>query len=65
MTKYICNIRELSNYLQISTSQIRKLVREKKIPHFRVGNRIKFDLNEIDKWIENLQENEVKNSVFI
>lgn len=65
MTKYICNIRELSNYLQISTSQIRKLVREKKIPHFRVGNRIKFDLNEIDKWIENLQENEVKYSVFI
>lgn len=65
MQKNICNIKELSIYLQTSIPQIRKLVREKKIPHFRVGNRIKFDLNEINKWIEKLQEKEAKMSVFI
>lgn len=65
MQKNICNIKELSNYLQTSIPQIRKLVREKKIPYFRVGNRIKFDLNEINKWIEKLQEKEIEISVFI
>ncbi|HJJ08475.1 MAG TPA: helix-turn-helix domain-containing protein [Bacilli bacterium] len=65
MQKNICNIKELSIYLQTSIPQIRKLVREKKIPHFRVGNRIKFDLNEINKWIEKLQEKEAEMSVFI
>lgn len=65
MQKNICNIKELSIYLQTSIPQIRKIVREKKIPHFRVGNRIKFDLNEINKWIEKLQEKEAEMSVFI
>lgn len=65
MQKNICNIKELSIYLQTSIPQIKKLVREKKIPHFRVGNRIKFDLNEINKWIEKLQEKEAEMSVFI
>lgn len=65
MQKNICNIKELSIYLQTSIPQIRKLVREKKIPHFRVGNRIKFDLNEINKWIEKLQEKEAEMSAFI
>ena len=65
MQKNICNIKELSIYLQTSIPQIRKLVREKKIPYFRVGNRIKFDLNEINKWIEKLQEKEAEVSVFI
>ncbi len=65
MQKNICNIKELSIYLQTSIPQIRKLVREKKIPHFRVGNRIKFDLNEINKWIEKSQEKELEMSVFI
>lgn len=65
MQKNICNIKELSIYLQTSIPQIRKLVREKKIPYFRIGNRIKFDLNEINKWIEKLQKKEAEMSVFI
>lgn len=65
MQKNICDIKELSTYLQTSIPQIRKLVREKRIPYFRVGNRIKFDLNTINKWIEKLQEKETEMSVFI
>ena len=65
MTKNICDIKELSLYIKTSIPEIRKLVREKKIPYFRVGNRIKFDINEINKWLENLQEKEIKNSLFL
>ena len=64
MTKEICDIKELSTYIKTSVPKIRKLVREKKIPYFRVGNRIKFDINEIDKWVEKLQDKEGKNSLF-
>lgn len=60
----ICNIKDVSIYLNISVSMLRKLVRERKIPHFRIGNRIKFNLNEIDKWVEKSQEKESLNSLF-
>lgn len=64
MTKEICNIKELSNYLQISISEIRKLVRSKQIPHFRIGNRIKFDLKKINNWVDDLEAQESKNITF-
>ena len=64
MDKEICNIKDLSDYLKISISEIRKLVREKRIPNFRLGNRIMFDIKKINKWIENLEEKENLNSLF-
>ena len=63
--KEIYNIKELSNYLKISPSEIRKLVRQNKIPYFRVGNRIKFEKERINEWIEDLQKDISKNSIFI
>ncbi len=64
MTKELCDIKELSSYLRISVSEIRKLVKQNKIPHFRVGNRIKFELNTINLWIEKLEQKESKKSLF-
>lgn len=64
MTKELCDIKELSSYLRISISEIRKLVKQNKIPHFRVGNRIKFELNTINLWIEKLDQKESKKSLF-
>ena len=64
MTKEICDIKDLSNYLKISVSEIRKLVRSKRIPHFRVGNRIKFDLKRINLWVEELEQKEGRNVLF-
>ena len=63
--KEIYNIKELSSYLKISPSEIRKLVRQNKIPYFRVGNRIKFEKQSINEWIENLEKDNSRNSVFI
>ena len=63
--KEIYNIKELSNYLKISPSEIRKLVKQNQIPYFRVGNRIKFEKQSINEWIENLEKDNSRNSVFI
>lgn len=64
MTKEVCDIKELSNYLKISIPEIRKLVRSKRIPHFRIGNRYKFDLKKINLWVEELEQKEGKNILF-
>lgn len=56
MIKEIYDIKKLSIYLDISVSEIRKLVREKRIPYFRLGNRIKFDLKKINIWLEDKEE---------
>lgn len=64
MTKEICDIQDLSSYLKVSVSEVRKLVREKKIPFFRVGNRLRFDLKSINTWLEKLEEENAKKSLF-
>ena len=45
MEKEICGIKEIAKYLNISESGVRKLVREKRIPYFKVLSCIKFDIN--------------------
>lgn len=62
--KTILDLKEISNYLNISESKIRKLVKERKIPFFRIGNRLRFNLQEINKWVEKNQEKESLNSLF-
>ena len=49
----IFNINELTKYLHCSESTVRKLIRNRKIPNFRVGYRIFFRKRDIDKWIDN------------
>ena len=62
--KEILDIKQLSNYLQVSISEIRKLVRQSNIPYFRIGNRLKFDLANINLWIEELEEKNKKILLF-
>ena len=62
--KEILDIKQLSNYLQVSISEIRKLVRQRNIPYFRIGNRLKFDLENINLWIEELEEKNKKILLF-
>ncbi len=63
--KKICGIKEISNYLDLSESMIRKMVRKNIIPFFRLGNRLKFDLYEINKWLNVLKEKEIKNKMIL
>ena len=48
-------VKELSNYLCVSESTIRKMVREYKIPFIRILSKILFDKSKIDFWIETEQ----------
>lgn len=64
MVNDICNIKDLSNYLKISVSEIRKLIKENKIPHFRLNSAIRFNLNTINEWVEKLEEKEKKTMLF-
>lgn len=63
--KDICGIKEIATYLNISESGVRKLVREKRIPYFKVLSCIKFDLQSINSWLEESQKNESKFSVLL
>lgn len=43
----------LSQYLGCSVSMVRKLIRTKAIPFYRVGTKILFEKSAIDWWISN------------
>lgn len=46
------DVREVAEYLGVSVDMIYILCREKRIAHFRIGRRILFKKDAIDKWIE-------------
>jgi excisionase family DNA binding protein len=50
-------VQDLSNYLGIKTSTLYAWVGEKKIPHYKVGQLVRFKRSEIDLWME---QNQVK-----
>ena len=52
MERKMYSIEEIAIYLDVSVPFIRKLIRSKEIPYYRIGNRLKFDKNEIDEWLE-------------
>lgn len=65
MTKEIVGVNELATYLGISVSGVRKLVREKRIPYFKVLSCIKFDLKEVNEWLEKSEKQESKFSILL
>ena len=49
----VLNVKELTQYLRCSDSTVRKLIKNKEIPNFRIANRIYFKKALIDMWIQN------------
>ena len=64
MTKNIYDIKDISKYLNVSIPYLRTLVRAKLIPHYRFGNRIKFDIKEVNEWIETHAQKDRENVLF-
>lgn len=56
MENIVFNPKELAEYMHISESTVRRMVRKKELPFYRVGTLIFFRKTVIDKWIED-QEN--------
>lgn len=48
----ILDIREASLYTKLSTSYLYKLVAKKSVPHIRMGYKILFSKNDLDKWLD-------------
>lgn len=49
-------VEEVAQYIGISKDMVYVLVREKRIPHIRVGRRILFKRESIDDWFKELEE---------
>lgn len=45
-------ITDLSRYLSLSESTIRKRMKDSELPHFYVGSSLRFRRDEVDAWIE-------------
>lgn len=49
----IFNVKEVADYLNCSVSAIRTLVRNKQIPYFRIGSKLNFNKEAVDRWVHN------------
>jgi len=59
----IISARELSQYLRINEKKVYKLVQESKIPHIKIGGKIAFVREIVDRWI--LENTERENHIYI
>lgn len=57
-TRRVLDSTEAAKYLGISYWLIRKLVREKKIPHYKIESKTLFTKEILDKYIQNSLEDE-------
>lgn len=55
----IVTVREIAEYLKVTERTIYRMVKDQKIPAFKVGGSWRFRLDEIDDWIRS-QTHEVK-----
>ena len=59
MKKILINIKELSESLGVSDKTLYGWVHQKRIPFVKVGGLLRFDMKDIEKWI---QKNKVQPS---
>ena len=45
----------VARYVDVSVHFVRRLVLERRIPHYKVGGLLRFDLAEVDAWMATLQ----------
>lgn len=58
MDKDIMTLKEVAEFLKLSELSLYRLLRERKIPAFKIGQQWRFKKSALDKWIEDkMQEN--------
>ena len=62
--KELCDIKTIANYLNVSVPFIRKLVYSKRIPHYKIGSRLIFDIKDINEWLEEYKQEERKGVLY-
>jgi len=53
---------ELAEVLDVPKSWIYERTRHNEIPHFKMGKYVRFDIDEVQKWLEANSHREPKNS---
>lgn len=48
----LVNVKDVAAYLGLAKSTVYELAKEDRIPHRRIGGRVKFDMSEIDDWLD-------------
>ncbi len=48
----ILDVRELAEFLRVNPAAVYQGVKRGTIPHFKVGQQIRFRFSEIEKWME-------------
>ena len=48
----LMNIEQVADRLGVSVRHMRRLVAERRIPYVKWGHLIRFDPNDVDRWIE-------------
>jgi len=51
MEKRFISPQELSQFLDMKPDTIYSWIWQRKIPYFKLGSRVKFDLREIEEWL--------------
>ncbi len=52
----IMTVAETADYLRIGKTTLYKMVRDGKIPAFKIGNQWRFKRDDIEKWLEKITE---------
>ncbi|MBK8274953.1 MAG: helix-turn-helix domain-containing protein [Nitrospira sp.] len=51
ITPRLLDIQQVAVYVGLSVHTVYKFVSQRKIPHVKIGKLVKFDRQEIDRWI--------------
>ncbi len=53
----LLTVEEIADYLQVKPSTIYQWTHQGFIPHVKLGNRVRFRLSQVDRWIERRENN--------
>lgn len=51
-TRRYTDVRGIAAHLAITERHVRRLVLERRIPHRKMGHLLRFDMGEIDRWMD-------------
>src|SRR4051794_13208556 len=49
------DVRGIAEHLAITERHVRRLVLERRIPHRNIGNLLRFDIDEVERWMDTLR----------
>jgi excisionase family DNA binding protein len=59
MERRLLDINEAADYLNLSTSTLYSWVSQRRIPHLKLGGRVRFDKKALDRWIKRFERNAI------